>query len=148
MSAQQTDRRSTLLKVIQRVGGVLGVTPHEDIRTYRDILLGLVCGVALILGTGAFLEQSSIQRKLIPLGVILLCLLLAPGRRLLVLAGGCFIVVIRGAVAFVFTGEPIALVLTLVYGLAIFLLLRLGARLEEQDGTSSAQQPPDHPHSS
>jgi hypothetical protein len=149
MPAQQTDSRSTLLKVIHRIGGVFGITPHEDIWVYRDGLLAIVCGVALILATASFLEPTTTEKRLIPLGVILLCLLLAPGRRLIVLMGGCFIVSIRGVVVFALTGEAIALVLALVFGFATFVLLYFGARLEVGLGESaSLENPPDRRHDS
>ena len=117
---------------------------------YRDIFLGIVCCLGLVFTTGALLSEwpmpgQGTRRFLVSLGVILLCLLLARGSRLLVFSVGCLLVAFRGMIGFAFTGESLALLLAIAYGLVGFFLIYFGARLEVGlGGASSPEQRPNH----
>lgn len=148
LSARESKFSGFLLRLAQRLYGLFGVDPLEDLRVYRDSSLGLIVGFSLIAVLIVIMEDmfSSVYHKKlfwVSIGVIAVCMLLARGGRLRVLGIGFGFVTLRGLIGLLLRPNepswPWFLALTVASRATSYFLLWLSMHFEE--GTNNQSHP-------
>ncbi len=111
-------------ELLRHVAGVFGLSENQPFSYYKDVLLGVICAIAVTVATVLALERELGWKLFGAVGVAVLCVVLAKSKRG-VMAGALFVLAIRFAFAFLISARPTALGGAVACGVAGFALLRI-----------------------